>query len=191
MILTHLQGTDIIYLHGSESKFGVYTVGTCNHAASHLSTSGGNAAWNLELSNSYRASCQGQIVESTYKASLIRSCSQRLKHMYNIYTRTSVPQDKANTRHARFLPLSNSFDRVCLRCNLTLFTRRIKSCTGVFGLQDLSDFFRKGIFIESTQAEKYAQNSSLARNFIPGYFDRIFILSISSRVRTQRIFEMQ
>lgn len=111
--------------------------------------------------------------------------------MYNIYTRTSVPQDKANTRHARFLPLSNSFDRVCLRCNLTLFTRRIKSCTGVFGLQDLSDFFRKGIFIESTQAEKYAQNSSLARNFIPGYFDRIFILSISSRVRTQRIFEMQ
>lgn len=46
--------TDIIYLHGSESKFGVYT---CNHAASHLSTSGGNAAWNLELSNSYRASC--------------------------------------------------------------------------------------------------------------------------------------
>lgn len=111
--------------------------------------------------------------------------------MYNIYTRTSVPQDKANTRHARFLPLSNSFDRVCLRCNLTLFTRRIKSCTGVFGLQDLSDFFRKGIFIEPTQAEKYAQNSSLARNFIPGYFDRIFILSISSRVRTQRIFEMQ
>lgn len=111
--------------------------------------------------------------------------------MYNIYTRTSVPQDKANTRHARFLPLYNSFDRVCLRCNLTLFTRRIKSCTGVFGLQDLSDFFRKGIFIEPTQAEKYAQNSSLARNFIPGYFDRIFILSISSRVRTQRIFEMQ
>lgn len=111
--------------------------------------------------------------------------------MYNIYTRTSVPQDKANTRHARFLPLSNSFDRVCLRCNLTLFTRRIKSCTGLFGLQDLSDFFRKGIFIEPTQAEKYAQNSSLARNFIPGYFDRIFILSISSRVRTQRIFEMQ
>lgn len=111
--------------------------------------------------------------------------------MYNIYTRTSVPQDKANTRHARFLPLSNSFDRVCLRCNLTLFTRRIKSCTGVFGLQNLSDFFRKGIFIEPTQAEKYAQNSSLARNFIPGYFDRIFILSISSRVRTQRIFEMQ
>lgn len=112
--------------------------------------------------------------------------------MYNIYTRTSVPQDKANTRHARFLPLSNSFDRVCLRCNLTLFTRRIKSCTGVFGLQDLaSDFFRKGIFIEPTQAEKYAQNSSLARNFISGYFDRIFILSISSRVRTQRIFEMQ
>lgn len=112
--------------------------------------------------------------------------------MYNIYTRTSVPQDKANTRHARFLPLYNSFDRVCLRCNLTLFTRRIKSCTGVFGLQDLaSDFFRKGIFIEPTQAEKYAQNSSLARNFISGYFDRIFILSISSRVRTQRIFEMQ
>lgn len=111
--------------------------------------------------------------------------------MYNIYTRTSVPQDKANTRHARFLPLSNSFDRVCLRCNLTLFTRRIKSCTGVFGLQNLSDFFRKGIFIEPTQAEKYAQNSSLARNFISGYFDRIFILSISSRVRTQRIFEMQ
>lgn len=104
--------------------------------------------------------------------------------MYNIYTRTSVPQDKANTRHARFLPLYNSFDRVCLRCNLTLFTRRIKSCTGVFGLQDLaSDFFRKGIFIESTQAEKYAQNSSLARNFIRRYLDRIFILSISPRVK--------
>lgn len=66
--------------------------------------------------------------------------------MYNILG-TSVPQDKANTHHhARFLPVSNSFDRVCLRCNLTLFTRRIKSCTS---MRYLYPHFRKEIFIDA------------------------------------------
>lgn len=70
--------------------------------------------------------------------------------MYNILG-TSVPQDKANTHHhARFLPVSNSFDRVCLRCNLTLFTRRIKSCTS---MRYLYPHFRKEIFIDAKCVE--------------------------------------
>ncbi|KAK1117070.1 hypothetical protein K0M31_016993 [Melipona bicolor] len=35
----------------------VYARASMYHPASHLSASGGNAPWNLELSNSYRASC--------------------------------------------------------------------------------------------------------------------------------------
>lgn len=112
--------------------------------------------------------------------------------MYNILG-TSVPQDKANTHHhARFLPVSNSFDRVCLRCNLTLFTRRIKSCTS---MRYLYPHFRKEIFIDakiyvyvefSFESKFWSTMRRRIRNFVLFFFfsfvcERIFELETFER----------